>query len=269
MSTELIKARSKLGQVKTFLKQSKFIPALHSLREALVIILKNPLMRHEKEEFARLLDSAVHQIDSNQEFRTLVPLKMEYAPGSEKELLGVLNDILSDLESSAVDEARDQLAELEAKRQKGLDKGQEMLDRRQYDEAGRHFSELAREFANDPDLTATIGEKFLKAGRYEEAFEYLAQALEDAPESIHLYNSVGMALRKLGKFDTAEKYYAKALEFSSGDSNLYFNIGRLYLDWRKWDKVELMAQQALKYKPDFVEAQKMLAFARKKFLEKG
>lgn len=269
MSTELIKARSRLGQVRTFLKQSKFIPALQSLRDALVTILKNPLMRHEKDEFIRLVDTAVHELDANHEFRTLVPLKIEYAQGNEKELLSVLNSVLSDLEESAVSEAREHLEELERRKQEGLDKGQEMLDNHLFDEASQHFAQLTELFPDDPDLTATIGEKFLKAGRYEEAFEYLARALEDAPESIHLYNSVAIALRKMGKFDTAEKYYAKALEYSSGDPNLYFNIGRLYLDWRKWDKVELMAQQALKYKPDFVEAQKMLAFARKKFEEKG
>ncbi len=263
MSTELTRARTQLGQIKTFLKQDKFIPAIQSLREALVTVLKQPLMRNEKDEFVRLVDQAVHNIGSNEKFRQMVPIMLEYTPGEEKALIALLKDLMDELQKGVTAEAQEQLAELERRKQEGLDKGQDFLDQHQYDEANQHFGEMVREFADDPALKGTIGEKFLRAGRYEEAYEYLAMALEDSPDSIGLYNSVGIALRKMGKFDTAEKYYSKALEYAGSDPNLYFNIGRLYLDWRKWDKVEFMAQQALKHNPDFAEAQKMLTFARK------
>jgi hypothetical protein len=37
----------------------------------------------------------------------------------------------------------------------------------------------------------------------------------------------------------------------------------VYIDWRQWKNVEKTALKALEINPDFVEAQKMLRFAKK------
>lgn len=263
MSTELTQARQKISQVSTYLKQAKYIPAVESLHQAVRIVISQPLMRQEKEEFAELLQKAAYTLDSHKGFRQVIPLKVEYTPGQERELLGVLGACLSELRSSALSEAKDQLAALERRRDDELERGQQLIDAAEYDQARGVFDELLGMIPDDPDLKGDIGDRFLRAGRYEEAFHYLSQALEQSPESIHFYNRIGIALRKLGRYETAERYYLKALEYSKDDPNLYFNVGRLYVDWKKWDDVALMAQKALKHNPDFKEAGKMLAFANK------
>jgi uncharacterized protein HemY len=48
------------------------------------------------------------------------------------------------------------------------------------------------------------------------------------------------------------------------DPSLYFNIGRLYVDWKKWGKAIKAAKAALRLKPDFIAAQKLLAYAEEK-----
>ncbi|MFW5733916.1 MAG: tetratricopeptide repeat protein [Oceanidesulfovibrio sp.] len=263
MSTQLTQARQKISQVNTFLKQEKYIPAVAALHQAVRIVISQPLMRQEKEEFAELLGKAVYSLDAHQGFRQIIPLKLAYAPGNERELLSVLGACLSELRNSAVSEAKDQLAALEKRRQDELAKGQRHIDAAEYGQARTVFDELLSIIPDDPNLKGDIGERFLRAGRYEEAFHYLSQALEESPESIHFYNRIGIALRKLGRFETAERYYLKALEYAKDDPNLYFNVGRLYVDWKKWEDVAQMAHKALKYNPNFKEAGKMLAFANK------
>jgi tetratricopeptide (TPR) repeat protein len=264
MSTELTKARSQISQVKSHLKQDKIIPAVQSMLQALVIIAKNPLMKQEKEEFTTFVNDALHQFYNNAEFKKHFPLKMEYAPGKEREMVNNFRELLNELQKQAVDQAQSQLSTMAEKKAEGVKRGQELIDAGRFDEARDHFKMLVRDFPNDPELKADVGERFLRVQRYEEAYDFLAQALEDSPESTHLYNRIGIALRKLGKFEVAEKYYAKALSYVKDDPNLFFNIGRLYIDWRKWDKVARMAKRALKHNPDFAEARKMLAFAEKK-----
>ena len=225
---------------------------------------RNPLMKQEREEFERLIEEAVYNLDGNAEFRKQVPLKLEYKPGNEKDLLMVLQECLNSLQNTAVAEAKIQLEELEKKKKSGLEKGQVQLDNNETDDARETFRALVAEFSDDPDLKADIGDRFLKAGLYEDAFAYLSEALKDKPESLYLYNRIAISLRKLQKFETAEQYYMKALEHIKEDPHLCFNIGRLYVDWKKWDKVVEWATKAVNFDPAFEEAQKMLRFAQKK-----
>ncbi len=263
MSTQLTKARAQIAQVNTNLKREKYLPAVQSIRDALMAVMGTPLMRAEKEEFASMLEEAVYKLDGHPGFRKLIPLKLQYTPGEEKALLDTLNECLSELQKSQLGDAQALLSALEEKKKQEVEKGQKLIDEEKYADAKGHFDTLVAEHNDDVALKSDVGERFLKAQRYEEAYDFLAQALADSPESIHLYNRVAIALRKLSKFDVAEKYFSKALEFCQDDHNLYFNIGRLYVDWGKWDKVAYMANKALECNPDFKEAQKMLKYALK------
>lgn len=264
MSSELIKARSQIGKVRTFLKQEKYLPAVQALHDALLVMLKSSLMKSEKEEFERLMADAVYLLDSNTGFHQIIPLKVEFVAGKERELLNTLKECLNELQDSAVSEAKKQLEALEKRKADELEQGRGMVQRQEYDNARDHFKNMVQEFAEDAELKADIGEIYLKAQLYEDAYGYLSQALEASPDSLHLYNRIGIALRKMGLYETAEKYYLKALEIISDDANLYFNIGRLYIDWQRWDKVVEAAEKALELNSSFAEAQKMLTFARKR-----
>lgn len=261
MSNDLTKARQLLTQVRTLLRQGKVMPAAQSFHEALVLVLKNPLMKAEREEFERMLADASAYLDNDPELRKVFPLKIDYKPGAERQVLDTVRELVKAVNEAAVNEAQEHLKLLAARKAAELERGQKLLDDKDYDAANGVFRQLVVEFSDDPALKGDIGERFLKAGRYEEAFDYLSQALDQSPESVHLYNRIGMALRKLGKFEVAEKYYFKAAQYTGRDPNLFFNIGRLYVDWRKWDKVAKAASAALQLKPDFDEARKMLEFA--------
>ncbi len=264
MSAQLTKARQQLNQIRSLLKQGKYQPAAQAYHDALLIFLKTPLMKSEKEEFQRLLEDNAHHLNNDKALRKVFPLTISYAPGKEREVLDVLKELLQELMNAAANEAQMLMSQMEQRRRDELERGQGLLDQRQYVAANDVFRALVHEFSDDPELKADIGDRFIKAGRYEEAYDYLAAAIDESPESIHFYNHIGIALRKLGKFDVAEKYFARAVKFAGKDPHLFFNLGRLYADWGRWDKCAKAATMALKLKPDFEEAGKMLAFAERK-----
>jgi len=269
MSQQLIKARSKINSVRSYIKQEKLLPAIMSLHEAVQVVLRTPLMRNEKQEFDRLLDEALGYLNNDSEFRKLCPVVLSFKPGNEKELLESLQSVLEDLQDSAVEEAQQVLASVEQTKRDQMARGKNLLEKKKFKDAKVAFDKLLLTFREDTDLKAEVAELFLAAERYEDALNYLNQALSDYPESVHLYNRIAIVLRKMGKFETAESYFKNALKYGKDDAGLFFNMGRLYVDWKKWGMVEKTAKRALQIAPDFEEAQKMLNFARKKLEKEG
>ena len=264
MSDELTKARSKLAGVAALLKQNKHMAAVQAVHDGLILILKSPLMKNEKEEFARQLSDVVYTMNADQNLRKHYPLVIKYEPGAEKALFEVMQELLKVLQNAVTEEVQGDAALIERQKRESLDKGQAHLDRQEFDEARKVFDKLVREFKNDTSLAADIADRFLKAERFQDAYEYLEEALRHEPNAIYLYNRIGIVLRKMKDFETAEKYYFKALEISKDDEFLHFNMGRLYADQGQWKKVLQSAERALKINPSFAEAEKMRSFAEKK-----
>ncbi|BBD07996.1 tetratricopeptide repeat protein [Desulfovibrio ferrophilus] len=263
MSSELIKARSKISNIKSYLKQDKLLPAIVSLHESVGIICRTPLLKHEQEEFERSLDIALDILNHNDDFRKVCPMVLEYKKGGEKELLSALKELLDDLQSSAVSDAQALLQAIDDTKRIQLERGKHLLEKGKFKDAKFTFDKLLLQFPDDTELKYEIAELYLKFDRNKEALKYLTEALRDLPESSHLYNRVAMVLRKLEEFEMSEKYYNKAVKLSGDDPGLYFNFGRLYIDWKRWEKVDEMATKAIELNKGFTEAHKMRKFANK------
>lgn len=263
-SAELARARSQISAISSYLKQGKLLPAITALHESLVIVIRNPLMKSEKDEFNALLEQAVFWLSQDKELKTVYPLLLDFKPGHEKDLLSTVRTILEELHATVADEAKQSLADRDKRKREGLEIGQGFIDRLDFDQAKRAFDKLTKEFREDTDLRAEVADRFMAAGRYTEAFDYLDKALKDNPQAVHLYNRIGIVLRRMRDFETAERYYKKALEINRGDANLFFNLGRVYVDWGQWLKAAESAQKALDITPEFEEAKKMMTFAYKK-----
>lgn len=264
MSAELTKARAQLNKVGTFLKQAKPLPAVSALYEAVGAVMRTQLIRSEKEEFSKLITDAVLHLNGDRNLRKIYPLILDYKPGGEKELTEQLLDVLTELQATAVEEAKDLMADKEQRIQKGLAEGKLLIAQKRFAEAKDLLEKLSREFPHDGDLRARIAELFICGERFEEAFSFLDEAIDLSPDQIHHYNRIGIVLRKLRKYDIAEKYFMRATGFAKSDPNLYFNLGRLYVDWERWDKAEKASRLALRLSPGFVEARKLLNYALKK-----
>lgn len=267
MSNDLINARKKLNSTSTFLKKGKYMAAVQAIHDGLILFLKNPVMKGERDEFEEILFKATQSLNNDKELRKIYPLVIKYTPGEERALLDAMRELLQELQKVLNDEVKDDVQAIATQKKEQVEKGQALLDKEEWEPAKKVFDQLIKTFGGDTDLKADIADRYLNAGRYQEAFHMLDDALKDDPNAIHLYNRIGMVLRKMKDFDTAEKYYLKALTLTDDDEYLHYNIGRLYYDWKKWSKMAGSAQRAVDINPGFDEAAKMLKFAQKKMAE--
>lgn len=267
MSAELAKARKQLTQVRTLLKESKYIPAAQALQFGIATVLKGQLLKAERDEFEKLIATAVDYFAHDEYIRNNAAISLTYNPGQERVLYDLIKEISNALNGEAVEQAQEQIRAAAERRllekKEKFAQGIAALQEGQQEEGQSILSWLVNAYPEDPELRGTVGEALLRAGLYEPAVDYLTTALDQKPDMLPLYNSIGIALRRLNRFETAESYYLRASQYLRTDPNLYFNIGRLYVDWKKWDKAVKAATMALKLKPDFVEAQKMLDYAEK------
>ena len=261
MSGELTKARQQLSLVRTLLRQGKVLPAVQGVQAALHVLLKGQLIKTERQEFEELLREATSYLANDEMIRKIYPLQLAYVPGQEREFNETLKELIRSLNDLVAEKAQEQLRLREERKHALLAQGKAELEAKETKKGLNTFAELDRDFSNDPSLRGEMGKVLLEAGQFEPAVEYLKSALEMDPELLPLYNFIAIALRKLDRFEVAEQYYLRASEHMRMDPTLYFNIGRLYVDWKKWGKAVKAAQAALRLKPDFVEAQKLLAYA--------
>jgi tetratricopeptide (TPR) repeat protein len=269
MSAELTKARQQLSLVRTLLRQGQVLPAVQGVQSSLLTLLKGQLIKTERQEFETLLQDATAYLANNATIRKICPLQLAYVPGQEREFNEILQEIIRSLNDLMAEEAQEQLRLREERKRALLARGKAELEAQETQKGLQTFAELDKDFPDDPMLRGEMGKILLEAGQYEAAVEYLKNALEMNPELLPLYNLIAIALRKLDRFEVAEQYYLRATEYMSMDPTLYFNIGRLYVDWKKWEKAIKAAHAALRLKPDFVEAQKMLVYAADKARAEG
>ena len=269
MSAELTKARQQLSQVRTLLRQGKVLPAAQGVQSALLTLLKGQLIKLERQEFEELLQEATSYLANDATVRKIYPLQLTYAPGQERECNEKLKELIRSLNDLVAEEAQEQLRLREERKHALLAQGKAKFAALEAEKGLQIFANLEQEFPDDPRLRGEMGKILLEANQYEAAVEYLKNALEMDPELLPLYNLIAIALRKLDRFEIAEQYYLRASEYMRMDPSLYFNIGRLYVDWKKWGKAIKAAQAALRLKPDFIEAQKLLAYAKEKVLAEG
>lgn len=260
MSGELTRARQQLSQVRVFLKQDKIVPAAQAIQSALGTMLKTQLIKGEREEFVRAINEAMDYFFNNDLVLASYPLKLVYTPGEERALYDAMKDVVDAFSKQTLAEAQAQFEAREQKKRVWLQRGSEEL-RTQPVKGQATLAALVREYPEDAELRAGVGEALLRAGLYEEAVTYLTEALDLKPNMLPYYNVIGMALRRLSRFSTAETYYLRASQYLRHDPNLYFNLGRLYVDWKKWDKAAKAAMVALKLDPNFEEARKLLEYA--------
>lgn len=262
--SDIVTIRRQVKQVPSMLRQSKMMPAVKAVAEALKLVLTTPLMKTEKDEFTESIREALDYLSDDANIRQLYPLAITYTPGEEKQTLAQLRELLGVVNEDAMAGVAEMAKRILEKKEAALAEGQRHLDAQEYDKARKVFHAISSEFADDADLKSRIGEKVLAAGQYEDAAQYFEGAVALDPGALHNYNRLAISLRKLGRFELAEEKYLIVLPLAPDDPSLLFNVGRLYAEWGKWDKACEFGDKAFALKPDFVEAQKLANFARKR-----
>lgn len=267
--SQLATARRQASSIRTLMRQGKYLPAIQALHDTVLIMLKTPLIKAERDEFEKMIADGAYHIMADQTVRKAAALEISYTPGKERELLDSLRMLLDVFQEHIHQEAKESIRQAQERREEELRRAQALLDASDVDGARSLFAALVRDADDDADLRADIGERFLRARQYKDAADYLGDAVALRPEAAHLYNSLAVAQRKLGRYEEAEQSYLKAARQGSGDSHLLFNMGRLYVDWKQWEKALKVARAALSLDPDFEEARKLMAYVEKMLQKKA
>ena len=224
--SQLATARRQLNSIKSLIRQEKFLSAVQTLREAVITVFREPLMKAEKEEFERLISDASYHIVCDPHVRKSAALDLKYVPGKEREFLDGLNMLLETFDGQFQDDARESARQMEEKRQQELERGQQKLDAGQWTPPAPCFPCWFGKIRIIMISASDIGERFLRAGEYEDAVHYFGEALEGMPGAAHIYNSLAVAQRKMGKYAEAEQSYIKAAQSGYKDFPSLFQHGQ-------------------------------------------
>jgi tetratricopeptide (TPR) repeat protein len=264
MSKGLFDARRKLSSVAALVRQDKPLNAAQALFDGLQAMLREPLLKSEKAEFARFVENAVREINYNKQIQTQFSIQLSYAPGEESALLDNVKLLLDTLEGLAVDEADKAFQEREASKKARFVEAMELLAAGKAEEGQKILKNLATEYYDDAGLMVEASEALEKTDHLEEAVIYMEKARFLVKDDVYILNKLGIFYRKAGRREESEKMFLAAGARTPDDPYLLFNKGRLYLDWQRWSECLAAAKAALALQPDFEEARKMAGYAAKR-----
>ncbi|MDL2285742.1 tetratricopeptide repeat protein [Desulfovibrio sp. OttesenSCG-928-F07] len=264
MSKGLFDARRKISAVGGLLRQNNVINAVQSLHNGLQDMLRENLLKSERDEFERLLTDAVRAVSSNAKIREAFQMTLTYTPGDEAGLLANIRILLDTLEQLALDEAEKRFMELEAAKQRRFEEGVTALGAGNTEKAKEIFNALAGEYGTDITLLVNIAEAYEQAGLLEDAAFFLEKASAGDPQSAYIHNKRGILYRKMKRFEDSEQAFISALAITPDDPYIYFNSGRLYVDWQKWPEAQKAGSKALELEPEFNEAKMLAEYAAKR-----
>lgn len=139
-----------------------------------------------------------------------------------------------------------------------LEKGEELFQANQLDEAEKEFSKALIMDEQNPQANLRLGEVYCKNKDYKKLKAALDRVMNTdavfAEEERHRFNEFGMSLRKNGYHQESIQYYSKALDVNSQDEHLHFNVARVFFEMGNMQACRGHLQKALDIRPDFQEA---------------
>lgn len=96
-----------------------------------------------------------------------------------------------------------------------FDMGVSAFNRRDFDQAEKHFAAYVAEHPDDADGWNNLGETMLQLGRVEEALVDLQTAVKLAPASHDFWFNLGVAYNRVGRGNDARKAYDEAIKHTN------------------------------------------------------
>jgi tetratricopeptide (TPR) repeat protein len=244
----------KLGDVR-----GKDAPIERRLR-ALVYALKQRLAHEFSERNAELVDKKIFKIVK--EFTTSEEFENNFGPiscveGDNQRMYDYLSSLVAASQEYSEEQREDAMKEAQA-----------LLDEGRLAEARDLFDSILVSHPEDQAIRFSIGERYLNKELYEDVEMVFRDAQILDPDSIYIVNRLGIAFRKMGRYEDALNEYLKAIKVAPDDPNLKFNAAVAACYMKDFARGKEFIKTALEIKPDFPEAQKLLAQVEKK-MSKG
>jgi protein O-mannosyl-transferase len=107
---------------------------------------------------------------------------------------------------------------------------------------------------NNYTMHYDLGYELISQGHLDEGIRHYRQATEIAPENTHIRYNLANALCSQGKIDEAIGEYRKVIGYDKNYADAYNNLGYALLPQGKLDEATACFREALKIKPDMVNA---------------
>jgi Tfp pilus assembly protein PilF len=158
-------------------------------------------------------------------------------------------------------EAREQARKFSAAVKKRFDKGVELFDNKQFEEAAVEFTEALKLDSKQPAVHSRLGDSYKNIGKYEEALASYEKSLELDPINASVYTNKGEILNKLGREKESLEAFQKATELSPGGGGALSlcNIGITHLNNGNLEEAESFFRKAIESDSSYAEAYYLLA----------
>ncbi len=247
-----------IARAKAHVGKQDVMRALHSLCEALGVLLKAQVFGREKFEIGILVDEVLRSLNQYPEVKAVAGADLSFPKGQEKALFLSLRRIYGEIK-----EARDKV-QLETTRAQKMEidelilQGQAHLSQKNFIEARKYFRRATERFPDERGILVDVGQRLIKAGQFAEALEYLERGMERDPTDPRPYSHLVTCYEALAEPDKAEDLLNNILRRFGANESVFLRLARLHLHKRKFNEAFEAADQALIKNPLSRDAMKIL-----------
>jgi tetratricopeptide (TPR) repeat protein len=143
-----------------------------------------------------------------------------------------------------------------------LDKGKELYQKDQDEEAVLAFMEAVR---LDPDLPEahfrlalgfeSVGKREEAEAEYKKAVAAYKKYLDENPDDAEAHYAFGQTYSGLGQYSEAIREYREATKLEEDDADIYYDLGVAYTKLAQYDAAAAAFERSLEIDPDYYRAQ--------------
>ena len=138
--------------------------------------------------------------------------------------------------------------------QQTIDKLQEYLRKRQYDDAMRLALSLTNDFPQHQFGWKVLGALFRQLGMISQAVNANQTAVALSPQDSEAHSNLGVTLKDMGRLEEAEASLSQAILLSPQDAEVHNNFGNTLKELGRLEEAEVSLRQAILFKPEYIDA---------------
>lgn len=197
--------------------------------------------------------------DVKPEMRETVRVDFQLTPGADRKFPFEMTDE-ERKEYLEQYEARKKYQKFAAAVREHFDKGVELANNNQYEEAVAEFKEALELDPEQPAVHSRLGDAYKHLEKYAEAEASFKKAIELDPANGNLYSNLGDVLARQGKKEESVEAFKKAAEMNpnAGAQDLY-NIGVTHYNDGNMEDAAIYFRKVIEKDPNYSEAYYLLA----------
>ncbi|MDY7001868.1 MAG: hypothetical protein SVS15_08830 [Thermodesulfobacteriota bacterium] len=258
-------AREHIARAKVALGKGDIQKSVVSLIEAVKMMSSGKIFGREKFEVEVHFQECLKEFNRHEDIKKFFTSQnvhktpyVTYQRGRERDVLQFMTETLAGMQAGQKKSEQEAEGRKDQKKKDMLDRGQELLDSKEFPKAKSVMRKVAEAYGKEPGVLTDIGGRLLKAGLFFEAGEFLEEAIAKNPKDSHAFAFAVQAYKNAREFAKMETLYKAALKQFGAHPKTLQNMAKMYLDWRKYDKAYDFAKQAFDGDNSLSEAKEIM-----------